>query len=284
MGGADNTINMLSEEEQGGTMNMEFNMAETMTTSLQQQNLLLEREVAVRDTELERSQQNLQSVLAQLDLVQDRERKQLAADLHDYLAQLLVLGHMKVGELKRLTLPPQGHELVQDVEGILNEGLRYCRTLLTELSPIANEKGLAAEIQSLSTQMKRYGLEVTIETNPADVSVSKSSAALLFRSVRELLINTVKHGAAKRASVRMTCQNGCLQIVVRDEGGTDLAASTRTLPASTDNALSSGIGLLFIRERMEALNGRLDFESVPNQGTTATLTVPMRYLAVSPRP
>ena len=251
------------------------NSAETMETSLQQRNRLLEREVAERNTELERSQQNLQSILAQLDLVEERERKQLATDLHDYLAQLLVLGHMKVGELKRLTLPQQGHELVHEVEGVLNESLQYCRTLLTELSPMSKDKGLAAGIQSLSIEMKRYGLEVTVETDPLDdSSISERSAALLFRSVRELLINTVKHAAAKHATVRMTCASGFLQIVVRDAGGTNFADSTRT-PAA---ALSSGFGLLFIRERMKALNGRLDFESLPNQRTTATLIVPMRSL------
>ena len=282
MNDADNTINITADKVRPGSPDTGLNGAETMERALEQRNKLLERAVAGRDTELERSQKNLQSVLAQLDLIQDRERKQLAADLHDYLSQLLVLGHMKTGELKRLTLPPTGSELVLDVEGILKEGLRYCRTLLTELSPIANEKGLAAEIQSLSTQMKRYGLEVTVETTAADaLSVSKNSAALLFRSVRELLINTVKHGAAKRASVRMTCENGFLQIVVCDVRGTDPAAST---PASTDTALSSGTGLLFIRERMKALDGRFDFESVPNQGTTATLIVPIRNLAVQPGP
>jgi signal transduction histidine kinase len=282
MDDAENTINITSDKARPGSPDTNLNGAETRETALEQRNRSLEREVSERDKALERSQQNLQSVLSEIDLIQDRERKQLAADLHDYLTQLLVLGHMKTRELKRLTLPPKGPELVQDVEGILKEGLQYCRTLLTELSPIANEKGLAADIQSLSAQMERYGLEVTVETNPDDLlSVSKSSAALLFRSVRELLINTVKHGAAKRARVRMTCENGCLHIVVSDIRGTDLAAP---LPARGDNALSSGTGLLFIRERMEALDGRFDFESVPSQGTTATLIVPMRNLAVPPGP
>ena len=284
MDGAGNTINITSDKERPGSPDRSLNGAETMETALEQRNRLLEREVSERDKELERSQKNLQSALAQLDLIQERERTQLAADLHDYLAQLLVLAHMKTQELKRLALPPKGAELVQDVQGILKEGLHYCRTLLTELSPIANEMGLGAQIQSLPTQMKRYGLEVTVETNAENLLVSKSSAAMLFRSVRELLINTVKHGGAKRASVRMTCDNGWLQIDVCDIRGADFTAST---PASTDKALkalSSGTGLLFIRERLKALDGRFAFESGPNQGTTATLIVPMRNLAVPPGP
>jgi signal transduction histidine kinase len=267
-------------ETPGASENTEPNAAETLRTPLQQRYRLLEREVAERNRDLERSRQNIRSLVAQLDLAEERERKQLATELHDYLAQLLVLGHMKVGELKRLSLSPKGDELVREVEGVLNQALQYCRTLMTELSPPNfKEEGLAAGIRSLSTQMKRYGLEVTVQTDPLDgTSVSESSAALLLRSVRELLINTVKHAAVKQATIRITCENGHLQIVVGNEGGPDLAASTKGLAAGTNNALSSGFGLLFIRERMKALNGRLDFQSVPNQRTTATLIVPTRGL------
>lgn len=256
--------------------NTEPNAAETLRTPLQQRYRLLEREAAERNRDLERSRQNIRSLVAQLDLAEEHERKQLATELHDYLAQLLALGHMKVGELKRLSLSPKGDELVREVEGVLNQALQYCRTLMTELSPPnLKEEGLAAGIRSLSTQMMRYGLEVTVQMDPLDgTSVSESSTASLLRSVRELLINTVKHAAVKQASIRITCENGYLQIVVGNDGGTNLAASTKR----TDNALSSGFGLLFIRERMKALNGRLDFESVPNQRTTATLIVPTRSL------
>ena len=266
-------------ETPGASEHTEPNGAKTRIP-LQQRYRLLQREVVERNKDLERSRQHIRSLVAQLDLAEERERKQLATELHDYLAQLLALGHMKVGELKRVTLSPKGDELVRELEDVLNQALQYCRTLMTDLSlPRLKEEGLAARIRSLSTQMKRYGLEVTVQTDPLDgTSVSESSAALLLRSVRELLINTVKHAAVKQASIRITCADGHLQIVVGNEGGPDLAASTNGLAAGTGNALSSGFGLLFIRERMKALNGRLDFESVPNQRTTATLIVPTQSL------
>lgn len=266
-------------ETPGASEHTEPNGRKTRTP-LQQRYRLLEQELAKRNRDLERSRQNIRSLVAQLDLAEERERKQLATDLHDYLAQLLALGHMKVEELKRFALPPKGDELARDVESVLSQALQYCRTLMTELSSAnLKEKGLAAGIRSLSTHMKRYGLEVTVQTDPLDgTSVSESAAALLLRSVRELLINTVKHAAVKQASIRITCADGHLQIVVGNEGGPDLAASTNGLAAGTGTTLSSGFGLLFIRERMKVLNGRLDFESVPNQRTTATLIVPTQSL------
>jgi signal transduction histidine kinase len=105
-----------------------------------------------------------------------------------------------------------------------------------------------------------------------------SSNVLLFRSVRELLINTAKHAAEKQATVRLTCDKGLLQIVVRDESGFDLAASTGPRAVDSGSVRSSKTGLMTIRERMKALNGRFDLASAPQQGTTATLTVP-----ISPR-
>jgi signal transduction histidine kinase len=130
--------------------------------------------------------------------------------------------------------------------------------------------------------MKRYDLEVRVDLDQVDeCAVPLSCAVLLFRSVRELLINTVKHAAVKQASVRLTCDKGLLQIVVRDESGFDLTGSQGPPPAGTGSVLSSKIGLLTIRERMKALNGRFDLASAPEQGTTATLTIPISPRATS---
>jgi signal transduction histidine kinase len=122
--------------------------------------------------------------------------------------------------------------------------------------------------------MRRYSLEVSVETDQMDdLAVSESAAALLFRSVRELLINTAKHTDVKQATIYMTCANGLLQIVVRDKGGFDLKASAEA--DAGDPTMSSWYGLHTIRERIKALNGHFDFTSAPKQGTTATLLVPI---------
>ena len=212
-----------------------------------------------------------------LDAAEQRERTHLAAELHDYLAQLLVLGRVKLEQLQRLSVPSAGDAMVREVDQVLSQALQYCQTLMAELSPpILHEQGLVAGIRALATQMKRYELEVRVEIDPMDeCCLPISCTVLLFRSVRELLINTAKHAAVKQASIRLTCDKGLLQIVVRDESGFDLAASAGPQSADTGSVCSSKIGLLTIRERMKALNGRFDFASAPKQGTTATLTLPL---------
>ncbi len=269
---------LAAEERRRGSPDRRLSTDEVLQTPLQQRHTLLQRQMAERSRDLERSQENVRLLSAQLDLVEEHERKQVATELHDYLAQLLVLGHMKVGELKRLTLPLKGDETVREVERVLNQALKYCRTLIAELNPpvLKEGGGLTSGIRSLAIEMKRYGLEVSVETDQVDdVVVSENGATLLFRSVRELLINTVKHTDVKQATIYMTCSKGLLQIVVRDKGGFDVKASAEALAAGADTSMSSRFGLQTIRERMKALNGQFDFESAPKQGTTATIFVPI---------
>jgi signal transduction histidine kinase len=246
-------------------------------SQLQQWNRLLERKLAERTQELGRSLVDVRSLTTALDDAEQRERTHLAAELHDYLAQLLVLGRMKIGQLQRLSAPSPSarDEMVREVDQVLSQSLQYCQTLMAELSPpILHEEGLVAGIRALAKQMKRHELEVRVEIDPMDkCCLPLSCTVLLFRSVRELLINTAKHAAIKQATVRLTCDRGLLQIVVRDESGFDLAASAEPTLAGTGSVLTSKIGLLTIRERMKALNGCFDFASAPNQGTTATLTL-----------
>jgi signal transduction histidine kinase len=244
-------------------------------TTLQKRNRLLEQQLTERTRELDRSLVDVRSLTTALDAAEQRERTHLAAELHDYLAQLLVLGRMKIGLLQRLSVPSAGNEIVREVDEVLSQALQYCQTLMAELSPpILHEQGLVAGIRALATQMKRHELEVRVEIDSMDdCCLPISCTVLLFRSVRELLINTAKHAAVKEATVRLSCDKGLLQIVVRDESGFDFASSQG--PPKTGSVLSSKIGLVTIRQRMNALNGRVNFISAPKQGPTAPLTVPI---------
>jgi signal transduction histidine kinase len=260
-----------------GSQEIEVSAERAAHAMLQQRNRLLERQLTERTQELGRSLVDLRSLATALDAAEQRERTHLATELHDYLSQLLVLGRMKLGQLQRLPLPSAGDAMVQEVDDVFTHAVQYCQTLMAELSPpILHEQGLVAGIRALATQMTRHDLEVRVDLDQVDeCDIPLSCAVLLFRSVRELLINTAKHAAVKQATVRLTCEQGLLQIVVRDESGFDLTASQGPPPAGTGSVLSSKIGLLTIRERMKALNGRFDFASAPKQGTTATLTLPI---------
>jgi signal transduction histidine kinase len=102
--------------------------------------------VAERTGELLLSQERLRALATELNLAEQRERKRLATELHDYLQQMLVLGKLKLGQGKRLAeSSPHCHEVFEQTDQILSDALSYTRTLAAECSPpVLRDYGLGA--------------------------------------------------------------------------------------------------------------------------------------------
>jgi CheY-like chemotaxis protein/anti-sigma regulatory factor (Ser/Thr protein kinase) len=201
--------------------------------------------------------------------------------MHDSLAQWLVICCLNLGRVQQIDLSPKASQIITETEAFLDKALDYSRTLMTELSPpVLQEHGLPAGLTWLGKQMQRHGLMVTVDVgNRADLMLSDDCRVLLFQSVRELLMNVLKHAESKEVAVRLFESDGDLGIEVRDDGvGFDLAAAAAAAAAadSSSTAMSSKFGLFSIRERMTALGGRFDLKSSPGAGTTATLVVPLK--------
>ena len=234
----------------------------------------LEQLVAERTQELMESQGQLRALATELNLAEQRERKRLAAELHDHLQQMLVLGKLKLGQGLRLPrTEPRALDIMKQTDDVLGEALQYTRTLVAELSPpILHEHGLAAGLVWLGHQMRRHDVTVTVRVPEIDIALPEDQAVLLFQSVRELLINASKHSQSQEAAIVLERAGGSLRIEVSDRGvGFDVAG----LAASPSNAQGSKFGLFSIRERMKALGGAFDIRSLPGEGTTAILVLPI---------
>ena len=236
----------------------------------------LELKVMQRTAELMESQERLRALATELNLAEQRERKRMASELHDGLAQMLVLAGLKLAQAKKR---PDTFELIKQAEDVLRESLSYTRNMVAQLSPrLLYEFGLPSALRALGEQMKRYHLDVVVQVDvPDDLKVPEEQAVLLFQSSRELLLNVAKHAEVKQATITLKCHDRFLTIVVRDDSGFNLSA------ASTPSQ-SSKFGLFSIRERMKALGGQFELQSAPGQGTTATLILPLPMIdaAVSP--
>ncbi len=233
----------------------------------------LERQVSERTHELVSSQDQLRALATELNLAEQRERKRIAGELHDHLAQMLVLVRLKLGQAKQGPVY-RSLEMIKQAEEAVNESLTYTRNLVAELSPpVLHEFGLFAALRWLGEQMQRYQLQVEVRTGPAEhVRLPEDQAVLVFQSVRELLINAAKHAISKHARVLAEERTGCLRIVVDDQGvGFDLLAMATQQPSP----MSSKFGLFSIRERMNALGGRFELQSSQGEGTRATLILPL---------
>ncbi|CUS39135.1 response regulator [Candidatus Nitrospira nitrificans] len=233
----------------------------------------LEQRVEIRTAELVQSQARLRVLAAELSLIEQRERKRLATDLHDHLAQLLVLGRLQLGQAKALMIGHSAAALVDKTVDVLNESLQYTRTLIADLSPpVLQDFGLPSALEWLGDHMQQHKLTVGVRwSGSQELSLPGDISVLLFQSVRELLINAAKHAGSGKAVVSAEQRDGSLLIEVRDDGqGFDPKAIRGDMTPQ-----SSKFGLFSIKERMIAMGGQFDLRSSPGEGTTATLILPI---------
>jgi len=269
-------------EEQGGLLVLETNRDVSERHAMHEKVCRLadqlEDRVAERTRELLQSQTLLRQLASELTIAEQRERRRIATDLHDYLAQLLVCTRLKVSQSRARLTEPEVEGWLSESEDILQQALTYTRTLVAQLTPMAlHEFGLTAALKWLSDQMRQqHRLTVKVYLDERlSVTLPEDQSVLLFQSVRELLINVAKHARVETATVRMTQDGNLLRITVHDEGrGADPAAFSH-------GGHSSKFGLFSIRERMHALGGTFELLSAPGKGTTAVLTLPITNSAES---
>jgi PAS domain S-box-containing protein len=248
------------------------NISERKRSELQAQrwNAELEARVRERTGELVKSQERLRTLASQLNLTEQRERRRLAGDLHDYLAQLLALIRIKLGQaLQRLNdKAPEVRSALTEMDALLQQSLQYARTLMAQLSPsVLQDLGLIPAIHWLAEQMVQQGLTVEVRVlTDAQPGFSEHQSDLLFQALRELLTNIVKHAGVSSAVVTVSKQDhDTWLITVEDTGaGFDLKA-VQYLPSGEH------FGLFSIQERMEAMSGWCRIHSVPGEGTTVEL-------------
>ena len=226
------------------------------------------REMAASlEAKVEERTRQLRTVSAQLTMTEERERRMLAQDLHDNLGQLIAVIKIKLTTLAAGSLPSS----VSEVVALVDQAEQSARSITMELSPpILHRLGLMAALEWLGDEMERvYGIAVRIEGDRCENALGHEVQAVLYRSVRELLINVVKHAGISEASVSCLCGERQVVLVV-DDGGCGFD------PAVHGGAMSGqrSFGLSSIYERMVNIGGAMEVDSSPGHGTTITLTVP----------
>jgi PAS domain S-box-containing protein len=208
----------------------------------------------------------VESLASELLLAEERERRRLALDLHDGLNQTITLVRMKLGQLRgRAGESVRGE--VQEIVALVDQANQSARSLTFQLSPpILYDLGFEPALQWLVEDIGRtYGLEISLE-GPEDPSpLSERIRVLLFRAVRELLINVAKHAGASRTRVHLQRGDHAIRIAVEDDGQ---AFDPRIVG-------SRGLGLSAIRERLSHLGGEMIIASAAGKGTSVTLVAPL---------
>ncbi len=222
--------------------------------------------------EISAYQERLRALASELSLTEERERRRLAADLHDHIGQILALAQIKLGALRQEAASAESQAFVKEIRDYISQAIHYTRSLTYELGlPILYDLGLEAALEWLAEQMhEQHGLAIRVQRDYQPKPLGEPARVLVFRVVRELLTNVIKHAKANQVDIFIAKEGPYMFIRVMDDGvGFD------TTEPGTRTGKSSGYGLFSIRERLSSLGGHLEINSRPGKGTKVSITVPL---------
>jgi len=217
-------------------------------------------------------QNRLKELSLELTLTEEKQRKQLAVDLHDDVGQLLSSSRMQLAAIDFDADQKLIEKKIKDISQTLLLATKATREVIFNLSPPQlNEIGLYAAIHDWMKKEieKKYKIRTSIIGDIAKYDLKENTRFLLFRSIRELLINVVKHARATSIKVILINDYKSLVIVVKDDGiGFDYESEK---PSFSD----MGFGLFSIQERISNVGGSITIDSRLNFGTEIKLSVPI---------
>lgn len=225
-----------------------------------------------RSERLEQANRRLRALNVEMATLEERQRRQLAQQLHDTTIQDLVLARILVEGNQDLSL--RRDQLL----ALLARATKQLRFLVFELSPpLLREGGLHQALAWLTEHVRaQWGLEVAYEPSGEPPALADAQAVTLFQGARELLINVAKHAEATRAILQVDWDGEVVRISVSDDGrgfGPDGPAPAEAMPALGIDGLSGGFGLYSLRSRLELLGGWLEVGNARQRGAEARIGI-----------
>jgi two-component system sensor histidine kinase/response regulator len=221
--------------------------------------------------EIKDYQGKLKKLNSKLSIAEEKERHRIAEYLHDGIGQTLSLVNIKLTSLLVSEQLPKTDKTIRESVELINNAINETRTLTYELSPpILYELGLVAAIKwRLEKLEEKDGTDTKLIYSTNIPKLSNDLNILLFRIVNELIVNSIKHAKTKCIEIELRKEEKLLYISVLDSGkGFDYKRCLKFSEAG-------GFGLFNIRERLDSIQGSLQFESENGKGTKAIVRIPL---------
>ncbi|MEO8306466.1 MAG: ATP-binding protein [Pseudomonadota bacterium] len=223
------------------------------------------------NTRLAREQERLRGYARQIVTAEERARRATAVDLHDGIGQELIGMGMAL-EVLRAQAPEQSKGLLDELRMRLREVQERTRHMISDLSPPGlYDLGLCPALQWLAIYLRTHEkLQVELDCRVREELVDVDLRVLIFKLVRELLRNVVKHADVSVANVTVHGDSERVKVEVRDGG--------RGFVWELDlfGGRNSGFGLWSIEDRVREVGGEFTVDTSPGQGARFEMVLPLR--------
>jgi NarL family two-component system sensor histidine kinase LiaS len=233
----------------------------------------IDDEIGQLSQRLDRMAEQLQNLLqTRQKFAMLEERNRLARDLHDSVKQQIFAVSLQISTARALLRRDidRAEQRLNEAERLVRQAQQELTSLILELRPtVLDGKGLAIALQDYVKQWsKQTEMPVDVEIQ-GNYSLPVVIEEELYRILQEALANVARHSSARSVSIKLQLDEEATTLSIADNGQGFLYASDAP-PASDTIYERRGVGLDSMRERIEALDGELQIQSLPGQGTTIT--------------
>jgi len=231
--------------------------------------LIRELFLSLKRAEIDREKSE-RKVLHAIINTEENERKRFAKDLHDDLGPLLSTVKMSVSALTDRAKSPTDKEILDNTNHIVNEAINAIKSISNTLSPhILTNFGLVSATSSFITKINQTkSVKISLDTNLGDERLNPDVEVAMYRSICELINNSIKHSGAANIEVELNIHGKFLILQYTDNGrGFELP--------DEETGEYSGMGISNIQTRVKSVDGILFLDSSPGNGMQAIIRVNM---------
>ncbi|GAA4873935.1 two-component sensor histidine kinase DegS [Paenibacillus vulneris] len=227
-------------------------------------------------TRLLESAKNRQLLGLKIILAQEEERKRIAREIHDGLAQTMANVVLRT-EIAERMLTKQAYASVKeelvDLKGQVRGGIEEVRKIIFNLRPMAlDDLGLIPALRKFVQDFEEKSkINTQFEFSGKETRLPSGMEVAIYRLVQEAFSNVVKHAQASHVSLEVTYRQQMVKITVSDNG-------VGFLVDSVEKKIEKGshYGIIGMRERVELLEGRMELTSTKGAGTKVSMLIPIK--------
>lgn len=221
-------------------------------------------------TILDKEQQAIIDILS----AEEKERKRIAEDLHDGIGQSLTAVRLQLQALGNSSPSPHNNE--NNKEHIINKATSQLESCCAEVRALSHnlmpdlllEHGLESALHRMIANIDKHVLAINLDYTLDHSKITKTSQLLIYRIIQECLSNVLKHAKATELDLCICEEDKHIAVLIEDNG---IGFET------TDAMHANGIGMHNITSRVQFLNGNVEWNSTPGEGTVIALFIPLTH-------